>query len=107
MNKDEMIKEMETAIGDALGFTYDSEVLLFRFHTRYYLAKVLVDEGFCKVADDEIVVKKSELERLKNLSKCILTKLADDFSGLDGMEVEYPLNKVNELAKELGIELED
>lgn len=53
-----MVKDMETAIGKALGITYEGERLPFSLHTRNCLAKDLVNAGYRKVADDEIVVKK-------------------------------------------------
>lgn len=97
-------------------------------------AKTVINAGYRKVGEDEIVIKKRQYEQLKKhnrdrkrlrlkwqqakqeleqakketaseVSKNILTKLADDFSGLDGMEVEYPLNKVKELAKQLSVEI--
>lgn len=63
MNKDEMkmIEEMEMAIGNALGLTYEGERLPFTIHTRNHLAKELVNAGYRKVAEDEIVVKKYQL----------------------------------------------
>lgn len=54
-----MVKDMETAIGKALGITYEGERLPFSLHTRNCLAKDLVNAGYRKVADDEIVVNKS------------------------------------------------
>lgn len=55
---------------------------------------------------DEIIAYK-ERAKAREVSKSILTKLAEDFSGLDGMEVEYPLNKVKELARFLGVEIKE
>lgn len=55
---------------------------------------------------DEIVAYKERV-KTKEVSRDILTKLADDFNGLVGMDVEYPLNKVKELARQFGVEVEE
>ena len=127
MNKDE-IRDMAIIISGS------TELDTMSYYSARYKAKALIDAGYRKIEDDEIVIKKRQYEQLKKhnrdrkrlrlkwqqakqeleqakketaseVSKNILTKLADDFSGLDGMEVEYPLNKVKELAKQLSVEI--
>lgn len=67
----EMIKDMETAIGEALGLTYEGERLPFSLHTRNYLAKALINANYRKIADDEIVVKESEYEAVRAVKKAL------------------------------------
>ena len=54
----------------------------------------------------EPIVEETKQQAVKDTAKEILSQLKDDFSDLVGMEVEYPLNKVKELANRYGVEVE-
>lgn len=79
MNKDEMIKDMSKIVREYVANKTEDEdthyvyivgkchdKILFATHNAG-VSKALYNAGYRKVADDEIVVKRSELERLKNL----------------------------------------
>ena len=66
-NEYEMIKRLQSALPD-------TETMRFNFD-KIDLATYLYDEGCRKIADDEIVIKKSEYEELKTHIEDLQTKL--------------------------------
>lgn len=120
MNKDakKIIEEMEIVIGEALGLTYEGESLPFSLHTRNYLAKKLVNAGYRKLGDDEIIIVPSEYDtitmfyerwkeadrKLYNARQDIANEIVKDLLPLCDYYPVYVL--VNRLCKKFGLSME-
>ena len=59
-NKEKQIEEMAKDIGYQLGITYEEEKLPFSLHTRDYLARALIEQGYRKLLKDNVVLSKEE-----------------------------------------------
>ena len=99
MSKDEMIKDMETAISKAWGLKYEGGLLV----------KELANLGYRKVADDEIVESMKTYERARQETvREILKDLNNRYNECGGAEdVAIMLyDWLSEMGKKYDIELE-
>ncbi len=97
MNKDEMIEEMKIAISNALGLRYEGN----------NLARRLVDAGYRKVAEDEIVESMKTYERARQeTAREILQELYYEATSNVSEIVKLTTFQIEQLANKYGIELE-
>ena len=109
MNKDEikMVEEM-AKIANFSAFDYkQGKVQSKSIYTA--MAEALINEGYRKVADDEIVESMKTYERARQeTAKEILLVLKDNIVNRIGSKYAViDLTDIAQLAKEKGIELED
>lgn len=122
-NTDALIEDIETAIGKALGLTNEDEKLPFTIHTRNYLAKELVKEGYRKVGEDKQIVNTEQLNETLNsilevgkrmgyaqgrdeTAREFLHKIKDYIDNSMGGYLLIERKDIRDLATALGIELE-
>lgn len=118
MNKDKMIKKMAIDLVDEIDYStgiYGDSVEEYAvvYFDYDHTAKNMVEKGYCKVAEDETVIKKSELARLKNL-EINYEQVYEDYRKLETTNkrleqevksLESGLELLQQKYEELGVEI--